>query len=183
MKANRRLPPLAIPAVAALALLAASCANQRIIPAAVPAPASTARPRPLPPAPPPAPPPPQASDWRQAPITPGNWTWGMEDGRSVARFAEDALVLRCETGGGAITLQRAGHATAPEPLTITTTSAARTFTASPRAGALVVTLPPRDPLLDAMTFSRGRFMVEAPGLTPLYAPSWPEISRVIEDCR
>lgn len=109
----------------------------------------------------------------------------MEGGRSVARFAGDALVLRCERAG-AITLQAAGRASGPRPMTITTTSTVRALSAAPLPGpeaALGVTLPARDPLFDAMIFSRGRFAVEAPGLAPLYVPSWPEISRVVEDCR
>jgi hypothetical protein len=51
------------------------------------------------------------------------------------------------------------------------------------AGWLVVVLTARDPLLDAMAFSRGRFALEAAGLETLYLPAWPELSRVIEDCR
>ena len=38
-------------------------------------------------------------------------------------------------------------------------------------------------LLDAMAFSSGRFAVDLPGRSVLYLPSWPEVSRVIEDCR
>lgn len=160
-------------------MLASSCSETRIIPPPAPTPA----PRPLPPPPSPAPP---ARDWREAPITPGDWTWGLEGGRSVARFAGGALVLRCDRAAGTITLQVAGRASGPEPMTITTTSAVRTLSAAPLPGpaaALGVTLPARDPLFDAMIFSRGRFAVEAPGLAPLYVPSWPEIGRVVEDCR
>jgi hypothetical protein len=107
----------------------------------------------------------------------------MEHGQSVARFAGGALVLRCDPATGTITLQRAGQTTGPEPLTVTTTSGERTLSASPQAGSLAVTLPARDQVIDAMIFSRGRFVVEAPGLAPLYVPSWPEVGRVAEDCR
>jgi hypothetical protein len=53
------------------------------------------------------------------------------------------------------------------------------------AGAprLVGTIPARDPLLDAMAFSKGRFAVEVTGGAPLYVPAYPEVTRVIEDCR
>jgi hypothetical protein len=51
------------------------------------------------------------------------------------------------------------------------------------AGWIVAALPVRDPVLDAMAFSRGRFALEAAGEPTLYLPSWPELSRVIEDCR
>jgi hypothetical protein len=41
----------------------------------------------------------------------------------------------------------------------------------------------QDSLLDAMGYSRGRFIVEQAGLPTLVIPAWPEIERVIEDCR
>ena len=72
------------------------------------------------------------------------------------------------------------------PLVVTTTSTSRPLSARPGAGSqptLVVALPARDPLLDAIVFSRGRFAVEAQGFAPIYAPTWPEIARVVEDCR
>lgn len=129
---------------------------------------------------------PAAQGWQDMPITPGDWTWAMEGGQSVARFAGGALVLRCDRSAGTITLQRAGAAAGAEPLTVTTTGGVRTLSAMPQPGpapAVAVALPARDPLIDAMAFSRGRFAVEAPGLAPLYVPSWPEVSRVSEDCR
>ncbi len=71
-------------------------------------------------------------------------------------------------------------------LTVTTPELRRLLNATAEAGppaALEVRLAPNDALLDAMAFSRGCFMVEAPGTAPLYLPSWAEVSRVIEDCR
>jgi hypothetical protein len=66
---------------------------------------------------------------------------------------------------------------------ITATSTRGTLSAEPESGQLIARLPAGDPLIDAMAFSRGRFMVEAGTAAPLYLPSWPEISRVAEDCR
>jgi len=48
---------------------------------------------------------------------------------------------------------------------------------------LAADLPATDPLLDAMAISKGRFAVQTGGETTLYVPSWPEVTRVIEDCR
>jgi hypothetical protein len=48
---------------------------------------------------------------------------------------------------------------------------------------IAATLTARDALLDAMAFSRGRFAIETQSLPTLYVPSWPEVSKVIEDCR
>ena len=122
-------------------------------------------------------------DWRDMPITPGDWAWSQEGGQSVARFAGGALSMRCDRASGTVTVLRSGRAAGSVPLTITTTDTGRTLSASPRGDALAVTLQARDSLLDAMAFSRGRFMVEAAGLATLYVPSWPEVGRVIEDCR
>ena len=70
------------------------------------------------------------------------------------------------------------------PLVVTTTSARRLLavTADPAGGA-GATLAVRDPLLDAMAFSRGRFMLEMAGYPALYLPAWPELGRVVDDCR
>jgi len=34
-----------------------------------------------------------------------------------------------------------------------------------------------------MAYSRGKFAIEVMGLEPLIVLAWPEVSRVIEDCR
>ena len=46
-----------------------------------------------------------------------------------------------------------------------------------------VRLPPNDPLLDQIAFSRGRFLVQVEGGPSLVVPAWPEFARVVEDCR
>jgi hypothetical protein len=40
-----------------------------------------------------------------------------------------------------------------------------------------------DSLLDSMASSRGRFVVSVAGQPALVVPPWPEVARVIEDCR
>ena len=182
MKAISPLPLSAEFIGAALALvLLGSCAGPPPPVAAPPVrPAPTVRPQP---APQPLAP---ASNWRDAPITPGDWQWGTIGGTSTARFASGALELRCDRASGSVLLIRPGSASGPVPVTVSTTSTRRTVTAQPFAGPpaqMVVTLAAHDDLLDAMAFSRGRFAVEVAGLPPIYAPSWPEVSRVIEDCR
>jgi hypothetical protein len=177
MKANLLAAAVLVPA----ALMAASCAGQRMIPAppsTSPAPTPAQGPAPLPvPSP--------ASTWQDLPATPGDWRWSREGAQSVARFAAGRLTLRCDPAGRALRIERSETAmpAGAVALTIRTQTQSRTFNATPQAGALAVSLPARDPLLDAMAFTRGRFAVEAPGLPPLYVPSWTEVSRVIEDCR
>ena len=71
-------------------------------------------------------------------------------------------------------------------MSILASSGNRTLTGQAIAGpppVVALTLAARDSVLDAMAFSRGRFAVETAGLPTLYLPSWPEVSRVIEDCR
>ena len=41
----------------------------------------------------------------------------------------------------------------------------------------------RDPLLDAMAFSKGRFAALVSGGPGYYLPAWPEVTRVVEECR
>jgi hypothetical protein len=171
---------------AALSALLASCAS----PPPPPPPRPIPRPQPTyrPPSPPPQVRP--APDWRDRPITPGTWRWSRIGGASSARFGEgpdgSALEFRCDRQANAVLLIRAGAGAGPTAITVTTPSTARALTGQPLGGsvpAIVVALPVRDPLLDSIVFSRGRFAIEARGLAPIYAPTWPEIARVIEDCR
>lgn len=125
-----------------------------------------------------------------APQSPGDWFYRRSGGESVALFGDagtDArFAITCIAAQKRITLARAGSAAAPAPMTIRTESASRIVIASPSGDAipsLVATLGANDPLLDAIAFSKGRFAVEVPGASALYLPSWPEITRVIEDCR
>lgn len=185
MKANHPTSLFPFIAATALAALLASCASPPPPPSR---PAPRPRPTYTPPPPPPRVQPPQG--WRDLPITPGNWRWSRIGGASSARFAEGAngaaLEFRCDRAAGIVLLIRAGSASDRIPLTVTTTSTVRALTAQPLSGsqpAIVVSLPARDPLLDAIIFSRGRFAIEARGFSPIYAPTWPEIARVVEDCR
>jgi hypothetical protein len=86
----------------------------------------------------------------------------------------------CE-GSGQVLLLRQGNGGAAMRIMAETTE--RTLPATAREGAMAATLPARDTLLDAMAFSKGRFAVEVAGLPTLFLPAWPEVTRVIEDCR
>lgn len=125
-----------------------------------------------------------------APATPGDWTYRSTAGGSQALFGRggtDALLtIQCTRGAGQVLIVRSGNSSGPVPMRILSETQARALTASPNPGALpslIASLPARDPLLDALALSKGRFAVETTGLPTVYAPSWPEISRVIEDCR
>lgn len=129
-------------------------------------------------------------NWMDAPATPGDWSYRLTAGGSQALFGNDVsgtqLTLQCSRDAGQVLLVRRGDAAGPVPMRILTESESRAVTGTPDRGAvpsLVVSIPTRDRLLDAMAISKGRIAVETPGLPTIYAPSWPEITRVIEDCR
>ena len=165
-----------------LAVLGGCVAERKVAP--TPAPSPTMRPAPLPPvvAPP--------ADWRDAEFTPGDWSHSPETTGSTASYGAPGsgllLTLRCDRATRQVVLTRAGAASGSVPLSVITTSASRAFTATAQDGAtprLTVAFTPREPILDAIAFSRGRFAIEVPGLPTLTLPAWPEIGRVIEDCR
>jgi len=159
---------------------------------------------PTPPAPAPvrrpvAPPPPvalpvapQPQDWRDVPLTPGRWTWrGTAGQASIAQFgvAGQAAVfaLRCDFTARTIIFSRAGSiATPTAPMAFTTSFAPFSLTAGNGGGqppAIVAQATARDPHMDQIAFSRGRFLVDVAGQPRLVLPAWPEVARVIEDCR
>lgn len=182
MKANRHARSSWLFATVLASLLTSACSDQRVIPAPSPTPTPRPTAAPLPPAQRPA------ADWRDAPIAPGDWRWSSEDGQSTARFAGNALVLRCNRSNATVTIQRNGGTGdgSDVAMTITTTTTSRPVLAKALAGnppAVAASLGARDSLLDAIAYSRGRFAVNVASLPPLYVPSWPEVSRVIEDCR
>ncbi|MGH6659562.1 MAG: hypothetical protein ACREBM_07940, partial [Sphingomicrobium sp.] len=54
---------------------------------------------------------------------------------------------------------------------------------NPATGLLTAELAAFDKLLDSLAFSRGRIAVGPSNAPALVAPAWPDIVRVIEDCR
>ena len=129
-------------------------------------------------------------NWIDNPRTPGNWTYGAVGNATVATYAgEDGTVrlsIECDLAARQVRIARPGNAPSAVAMQVFTETENRQLSASPTTGSvpqLVAALSPRDPLLDAMAFSRGRFAIEIAGLAPLYLPSWIEVSRVVEDCR
>lgn len=155
--------------------------------------ACVAAPRPKAPPPRPAPvvrvppPPPAPADWTDRALTPGIWTYASEPRGSVARYgvagAAPAFAIRCDRPLGMIAFDLPGPDAPPVPASITlrATTTAKTFATS-GGRRIVPNVAPRDPILDAIAFSRGRFLVVAGG-AQLVLPSWPEFTRVVEDCR
>ncbi|HEX8382778.1 MAG TPA: hypothetical protein VF592_05315 [Sphingomonas sp.] len=147
-----------------------------------------------PPEAPPAPPPPPrviapapvlpvpaaGSDWRDWPLTPGEWRYRRDARGSEAMFGT-LLTLRCDPAERRMVLSLNGAPAAP--VTMRASSTARVVPVQPAGQAAVAAFAPTDPLLDALAFSRGRFVVEQAGRPPLVVPAHAEIGRVTEDCR
>lgn len=170
----------------AFGLLAGLAGLAACVPAPRPAPPPAA-PVPVPsPAPSAAPPVASAfSDWRDVPLSPGGWTYRRDASGSVALFGTSAdlpeFQLRCDRAEQRVVVVRRGVSAGP--LLIRTSSSTRSLTARPAGASMEVRLRSDDPVLDAMGYSRGRFVVDTPPLAPLVVPSWAEVQRVAEDCR
>jgi len=149
-------------------------------------------PAPLPPppiqqapvAPPPARPAPPPADWQAAPLSPGDWSYRPDPATPEAIFRSEGAVsftISCERGR-AVRLRWSGAQA--QAIGIRTSYGERRLRVSEvHTHNVIVDLPPADPLLDQMAFSRGRFMLQAEGASPLILPAWPELARVVEDCR
>ena len=116
----------------------------------------------------------------------GDSSGGTPQSGGVATFgvsgATPSVTLTCDRAARRLTLVRAGASSAA--MTIVTTSTTRTVPSRPDgAGGTAASVAATDSLLDAIGYSRGRFVVEQAGLPTLVVPAWPEIERVTEDCR
>ncbi|GAA0727200.1 hypothetical protein GCM10009106_02950 [Sphingomonas japonica] len=160
------------------------------MPRAEPPPPPVETPAPAPAPTPPPTPAPAAVNWADLPPTPGDWVYRRDERGSIALFgrsgADADFTIRCDRAAGQLFLSRRGSATGPATMTIRTTSATRALTARPTGGTpayVAAAVTPRDSLLDAMGFSRGRVLVAVSAMPQLVLPSWAEILRVTEDCR
>lgn len=119
---------------------------------------------------------------------PGRWSWTPTADGSEATFLDTAgraqLWLHCMRGARTVTVARPASGAAPL-LMVWSSSQSRNLLASynPATGRITAQLSAADSLLDALAFSRGRIGAGVTGTPPLVAPAWPEIARVVEDCR
>ena len=131
-------------------------------------------------------------DWQDRALTPGDWRYFAEPNETLAIFAADPLspdpqlVIVCNLEMRQIGIVRPSEAGVPVDMFIRTETADRKLSATPfdgRQTVVVGKVAARDRLLDAMAFSNGRIAVLVAGQEPLVIPAWPEITRVVEDCR
>ncbi|PXA83829.1 hypothetical protein DMC47_42250 [Nostoc sp. 3335mG] len=164
----------------------ASCVGPQEKPAPAP-------PRPaLPPPPAALPAAPPQQDWRDVPLTPGDWSWrGTAGQSSIAQYGAAGQVavfaLRCDPSSRNIVFSRGGLAPTPSAaMSFTTSYGSFAYTGANGGGqppAIVAQASARDPHMDQIAFSRGRFLVDVAGQPRLVLPAWPEVARVIQDCR
>ena len=125
----------------------------------------------------------------------GSWTYAATADGSEAIFANPSalpqLSIRCVRAAQRITIAKPATAAAPF-MYVWTSSAFRSVPASfnPLTNRISIDVTSNDPLLDALAFSRGRIGVivaqsagAAAQSVQLIVPAWPEIARVVEDCR
>jgi hypothetical protein len=118
----------------------------------------------------------------------GNWSYVAITGGSEATFVDGAarvqITIRCTRVTRRITIAKPASAATPF-LSVWTSSGNRNLPAlfNPPTARLSVDVPAFDPLLDAITFSRGRVGFATAGAPALVVPAWAELSRVVEDCR
>jgi len=118
----------------------------------------------------------------------GSWAYAAVAGGSEATFANASalpqLTIRCTRATRRVAIAKPASSAAPF-LNIWTDTVARNVPASfdPKTARLTADLATYDPLLDALAFSRGRIGVTVAGAPALVLPAFPEIARVIEDCR
>jgi hypothetical protein len=128
------------------------------------------------------------ADYSIAQTIGGSWSYATVADGSEARFTgasgQVQLSLRCTRAARRVTIGKAASAAAPT-LFVWTSGTTRTLPVSFDAASyrLNVQLAAWDPLLDAMVFSRGRIALSAGSSPALVVPPWPEIARVVEDCR
>lgn len=124
------------------------------------------------------------ADWRDWPLTPGNWRYRAVAGGSIATFGPGAsglAAVQCVAARRTVSLIR--YAASGGPTLVRTSDLQRQLTFAADGGSVSASLPATDPLLDAIAFSRGRWTIEQPGRPPLVLPAYAEVARVVEDCR
>ena len=118
----------------------------------------------------------------------GSWSYSTITNGSEAAFTDSSgtkrLVLRCDRSRRTVSLVRTRVAAAAPALAVWTSSLSKSLPARFLAGGeLIADLAATDQLLDAMAFSHGRFATAASSAPLIAVPPWPDMARVIEDCR
>ena len=118
----------------------------------------------------------------------GNWSYGATKDGSEATFANASgfaqLTVHCTRATRRVSIAKPATAAAPF-IAVWTSSLERNVASSfnPATGKLTIELDANDPLLDALSNSRGRVGFTVAPQPSLVVPAWAEAARVVEDCR
>jgi len=117
----------------------------------------------------------------------GHWTYASVSDGSEATFADASTVqlwVHCTRAKRRVSIAKAATVFAPQ-LGIWSTGLTRNVAASFDAatGRLTAQFGAYDGLLDSVANSRGRIGFAAGRQPVLVVPAWPELARVVEDCR
>jgi hypothetical protein len=124
-------------------------------------------------------------DYANAVPIAGSWSYAAASDGSEAAFTDSSaraqLTIHCVRASRQVRISKLASATAPS-LFVWTSSTWRNVPATfdTATNRISFTLSAYDPLLDALAFSRGRVAIGSPALI---LPAYPEIARVVEDCR
>jgi hypothetical protein len=118
----------------------------------------------------------------------GNWTYVPTADGSEARFTDTSantqLIIHCTRATRRVSISKPAATAAPN-MSIWTSSERRDVPSSfnPATAHLQIALQASDTLLDAISTSRGRIGITVGTQPALVVPAWPELARVVEDCR
>jgi hypothetical protein len=132
------------------------------------------------------------SNWQDWPMAGGDWVYKRDANGATALFGRsgnDALfIMRCDRPRQRLIVSRAGAF--PDGVTgrmsIRTTSALQTYPVANSGqppSYVSAEIMTADRHLDAMVFSRGKFVISVKGASDLVIPAWAEVARIVEDCR
>jgi hypothetical protein len=128
-----------------------------------------------------------ATDLSTATPVAGSWTYAATPDGSEAVFSNATspqLWVHCTRATRRVSFAKPATAAAPF-INVWTSSLTQNVASgfNPATGRLTIELAPFDPLLDAISSSRGRIALTVGTQPALVVPAWAEAVHVIEDCR
>jgi hypothetical protein len=118
----------------------------------------------------------------------GDWSYSQISGGTQASFltagGAPQIDIRCLRASRQVVFSKPATGAVPF-LNVWTSSLTRDLPASyePAVRRLVARVSVTDPLLDALVYSRARIAFTVRGSPQLVLPNFPEVTRVVEDCR
>lgn len=121
---------------------------------------------------------PIAGDWSYLPAGDGSEAW------FTSADGHPQLWIHCVRATRHVSIARPAAISSPI-INVWTSSEVRAVAAAfnPATSRLTADFANYDTLLDAIAASRGRIAFSISGEPALVVPAWPEVARVIEDCR